>query len=109
MPRSRICFCLKKCHYGGMLWSGFLPISRWQRNCGIVKLDSEKKVWPYVPVNDSLEQRNAMRRNKTTEKAAIRKMEQNIRSRANYSFAVLGMGFVRNGSGRSEERRVGKE
>ena len=40
-----------------------------------------------------------MRRNKTTEKAAIREMEQNIRSRANYSLAVLGMGFVRNGSG----------
>jgi hypothetical protein len=40
-----------------------------------------------------------MRRNKTTEKAAIRRMEQNIRSRANYSLAVLGMSFVRNGSG----------
>lgn len=40
-----------------------------------------------------------MRRKKTNERAAIRLMEKTIRSRANYSLAVLGMAFVRNGSG----------
>jgi hypothetical protein len=64
-----------------------------------MRIDSQKNVWPYVPGSGSFKQRNAMRRNKTTEKAAIRKMEKNIRRRANYSLAVLGMGFVRNGSG----------
>jgi hypothetical protein len=41
-----------------------------------------------------------MRRSKKTENNDIRVMEKDIRDRTNYSLALLGMAFVRNGSGR---------
>ena len=37
---------------------------------------------------------------KKDERHRIRRMTREIQSRANYSLALLGMGFVRNGSGK---------
>ncbi len=41
-----------------------------------------------------------IRNQKKSEATRSREMEEEIRSRANMSLAILGMAFVRNGSGR---------
>lgn len=42
----------------------------------------------------------AKKRRKFIDKESDRKMQKKIRNRANYSLSILGMAFVRHGSGR---------